>query len=45
MRWRGRELQRRKSRRGKQHETKFCHDGLGPRKIFGNYFWRSTNKR
>ena len=29
------ELHRRKSCRGKQHETKFCHDGLGPRKIIG----------
>jgi hypothetical protein len=45
VRWSGRELQRRKRSRGKQHETKFCHDGLGPRKIPGNKVWRSTNKR
>jgi hypothetical protein len=30
------ELHRRKSRRGEQHETKFCHDGLSPRKIIDN---------
>ncbi len=35
MRWHACELHRRKSCRGKQHETKFCHDGLGPRKIIG----------
>ena len=35
MRWHANELHRRKSCRGKQHETKFCHDGLGPRKIIG----------
>jgi hypothetical protein len=45
VRWSGGELQRSKSGRGKQHETKFCHDGLGPRKISGNKVWRSTNKR
>jgi hypothetical protein len=32
VRWSGRKLHRRKSRSGKQHETKFCHDDLGPRK-------------
>jgi hypothetical protein len=29
-------LHRCKSRRGEQHETKFCHDGLSPRKIIEN---------
>jgi hypothetical protein len=44
-------LHRRKSGGGEQHETKFCHDDLGPRKVlwqqglFANKVWRSTNKR
>jgi hypothetical protein len=28
-------LQRRQSGGGKQQQTKFCHDGVGPRKILG----------
>jgi hypothetical protein len=39
VRWRGCKLHRGKSRRGKQHETKFCHEDLGSRKIIGNEFW------
>jgi hypothetical protein len=38
------ELHCRKSGRGKQRETKFCHDDLGSRKNLGNKCWRSTNK-
>jgi hypothetical protein len=33
VRWGRGKLHRGKSRRGKQHETKFCHDDLGSRKI------------
>jgi hypothetical protein len=54
VRWRGDELHRGQGSRGKQHETKVCHDGLGPRKFpgekalagrLGNKVLRSTNKR
>jgi hypothetical protein len=44
VRWRAYELHRRQSCRGKQHEPKFCHDGFGPRKIFGRKVLRYTNK-
>jgi hypothetical protein len=33
-----RELQRRQSRRGEQQESKFCHDGLGSRKVLDGRF-------
>jgi hypothetical protein len=36
VRWRRHELHCRESGRGKQHKTKFYHDGLGSRKIFDN---------
>jgi hypothetical protein len=35
VRWRAYKLQRRQSGGGKQQQTKFCHDGVGPRKILG----------
>ena len=42
VRWSRGQLQRRESRRGKQQESKFCHDGLGPRKILGNKACQQT---
>jgi hypothetical protein len=42
VRWRGYQLHRRQSGRGKQHETKVCHDGLDPRKIPGNKAWQQA---
>ena len=36
-------LQRSESGRGKQHETKFCHDVVGPRRKEGSRGRRSTN--
>jgi hypothetical protein len=41
MRWRASKLHRRQSGGGKQQQTKFCHDGLGPpekfsTKVLGN---------
>ncbi len=46
VRWGSGQLQRRESCRGKQQESKFCHDDWGPRKILGNKVWQqglSTN--
>jgi hypothetical protein len=39
MRWRASKLHRRQSGSGEQQQTKFCHDGLGPRKILGRKAW------
>jgi hypothetical protein len=33
-------MHRRKSGCGEQHETKVCHDGLGPRMILDNKAWQ-----
>jgi hypothetical protein len=40
VRWRGDQLHRRKSSRGKQQQAKVCHDGLDPRKILGRKAWQ-----
>jgi hypothetical protein len=40
MRWSGGQLHGRESCRGEQRESKFCHDGLGPREILGNKAWQ-----
>jgi hypothetical protein len=45
VRGRTRKVHRRKSGRGKQHETKFGHDDVSPRQIIENKIRRSTNKR
>ena len=46
VRWSSSHLQRGEGCRGKQQESKFCHGGLGPRKIPGKKVWQqglSTN--
>jgi hypothetical protein len=45
VRWNSHELQCRESGRGKQHKTKFCHDGLGSPGKSSTIVWRSTNRR
>jgi hypothetical protein len=42
VRWRGDQLRRRKSGRGKQQQAKVCHDGLDPRKILGRKAWQAS---
>jgi hypothetical protein len=37
-------LQRRQSGGGKQQQTKFCHDGVGPRKILGRKALQAVRK-
>jgi hypothetical protein len=37
VRWRTAKMHCRQSSGGKQQQTKFCHDGLGPRKILGKF--------